>query len=56
LQTGTCLAVCRRDGVSPQQQEDYVECLHHVKEFTRLNKIEEHRRHAEARENGAGGH
>eukprot|EP00632_Arachnochrysis_sp_CCMP2950_P014697 CAMPEP_0185697366 /NCGR_PEP_ID=MMETSP1164-20130828/5701_1 /TAXON_ID=1104430 /ORGANISM="Chrysoreinhardia sp, Strain CCMP2950" /LENGTH=77 /DNA_ID=CAMNT_0028364263 /DNA_START=100 /DNA_END=333 /DNA_ORIENTATION=- len=28
--------------------EDYIECLHHRKEFTRLNQIEEQRRHLEA--------
>eukprot|EP00634_Sargassococcus_sp_CCMP2135_P016198 CAMPEP_0198656508 /NCGR_PEP_ID=MMETSP1467-20131203/9929_1 /TAXON_ID=1462469 /ORGANISM="unid. sp., Strain CCMP2135" /LENGTH=76 /DNA_ID=CAMNT_0044392551 /DNA_START=50 /DNA_END=280 /DNA_ORIENTATION=+ len=41
--------------VCKPHQEDYMECLHHNKEFARMNKIEEHRRHAEARENGDGG-
>eukprot|EP00635_Sarcinochrysidales_sp_CCMP3193_P010675 CAMPEP_0118895720 /NCGR_PEP_ID=MMETSP1166-20130328/3944_1 /TAXON_ID=1104430 /ORGANISM="Chrysoreinhardia sp, Strain CCMP3193" /LENGTH=53 /DNA_ID=CAMNT_0006834767 /DNA_START=114 /DNA_END=275 /DNA_ORIENTATION=+ len=37
------------------QYEDYMECLHHKKEFARLNKIEDYRRKAEAPDDAAGG-
>lgn len=36
-------------------KEDYMECLHHKKEFTRLNQIEEQRRLA-ALKTDDGGH
>ncbi|KAJ8601393.1 hypothetical protein CTAYLR_005002 [Chrysophaeum taylorii] len=36
-------------------KEDYMECLHHKKEFTRLNKIEDQRRHLEVNGDGGGG-
>ena len=41
-----------------QAHEDYFECLHHKKEFARINKIEEQRRIAkrEARNDGKDGH
>lgn len=35
-------------------KEDYIECLHHKKEFTRLNAIEEQKRLNAER--GGGGH
>ena len=39
---------------APQAKEDYIECLHHKKEFTRLNAIEEQKRLNAER--GGGGH
>ena len=50
----TCMSRAETPSVCKEKREDYIECLHHKKEFTRLNAIEEQKRLNAER--GGGGH